>query len=437
MSLEHGPPGAVDAKPRRRWIPSSRWKRGILLFLLFLGGAALALGVLAVSSVPEAEAPPPRNAAEVRAGERLLQQISRARRTGQSRVQADARSLSALAAVLRPRTGFERMRFDLQADRVTIAASEAVFGGHWINFRLTAVAGRPGPAPIDLSVGRLDVPRWANRPIFWLLRLGLRARGADLPPLEKALQSLTIVRGRLSAELRFPQGSAESLGSLDRTRVDPAEVLRLYCRLEAQQKSDPQQSLAVQVRRAFAGSPAIPAADSNRAAFVALAMLIGNGAGGEAAGVSAASARRCARRTLTVKLRRRADLAEHWTLSAALAAVHGPAAADTAGQWKELADTEREGSGFSFVDLAADRSGVLAARLATDSDRAAAMRAALSGATEDQLLPEELLALPEGLTEAEFRQSYGHLADPRFRAQIRAIDAVLGRRTAPAAVPSR
>ena len=53
----------------------------------------------------------------------------------------------------------------------------------------------------------------------------------------------------------------------------------------------------------------------------------------------------------------RRDLAQHFFLSGYLAAVVGSAAAESAGIAKELADA-RSGSGFSYVDLAADLAGI-------------------------------------------------------------------------------
>lgn len=52
----------------------------------------------------------------------------------------------------------------------------------------------------------------------------------------------------------------------------------------------------------------------------------------------------------------RVDTAQHFVISAALAAWAGEPIADAIGLYKELADA-RHGSGFSFADLAADRAG--------------------------------------------------------------------------------
>ena len=51
-----------------------------------------------------------------------------------------------------------------------------------------------------------------------------------------------------------------------------------------------------------------------------------------------------------------ADLAQHFIVSAVIAAAGGTPIAAAAGVYKELNDA-RDGSGFSFSDIAADRAG--------------------------------------------------------------------------------
>src|SRR5574343_2046502 len=61
-------------------------------------------------------------------------------------------------------------------------------------------------------------------------------------------------------------------------------------------------------------------------------------------------------RWVNITLAGRHDLAQHFAVSATLAAWAGEPIADAIGLYKELADA-RHGSGFSFADLAADRAG--------------------------------------------------------------------------------
>jgi hypothetical protein len=107
----------------------------------------------------------------------------------------------------------------------------------------------------------------------------------------------------------------------------------------------------------------------------------------------------------------RHDLAQHFVVSGALTALHGPKAAEAAGVLKELLDSQPGGSGFSFADLAADLSGIAFARHLAGSPRALA-RVTDSFTVSAHALPPG--GLPEGLTNAEFVRRYGSPTDPRF-----------------------
>ncbi|HEY6817246.1 MAG TPA: hypothetical protein VI168_17040, partial [Croceibacterium sp.] len=127
------------------------------------------------------------------------------------------------------------------------------------------------------------------------------------------------------------------------------------------------------------------------------------------------------------RLHQREDLAKHWSFSAGLAAVLGGETAANLGEWKELDDSLPSGSGFSLVDLAADRSGLQTALRALDQDRAASMTAELGRATDEDLLPRELLRAPEGLPETAFVQRFDALDRERYRLAVESIDRTLAR----------
>jgi len=76
---------------------------------------------------------------------------------------------------------------------------------------------------------------------------------------------------------------------------------------------------------------------------------------------------------------------------------------------KEMMDSAG-GSGFSFVDLTADRAGTLFAVAATKDERSArAMQARIrKGAVIADFVPNPL-DLPEGITSKDFQEKYGGL----------------------------
>ncbi len=106
----------------------------------------------------------------------------------------------------------------------------------------------------------------------------------------------------------------------------------------------------------------------------------------------------------------RHDLAQHFSVSAALTAAMGEQAAETAGLLKEMLDS-RGGSGFSFADLSADFAGIAFARRLLDKpERLADIEKSFTVA--DYALPPR--GLVEGLTADEFAKQYGSLNDERF-----------------------
>ncbi len=103
--------------------------------------------------------------------------------------------------------------------------------------------------------------------------------------------------------------------------------------------------------------------------------------------------------------------AQHFSVSAALTAVSGPQAAESAGILKEMLDS-RGGSGFSFADLSADFAGIAFARRILDKPSRLADVEKAFRIGDYAISPR---GLPEGLTAAQFANKYGSLKDERFQ----------------------
>ena len=117
----------------------------------------------------------------------------------------------------------------------------------------------------------------------------------------------------------------------------------------------------------------------------------------------------------------RRDWCQHWAVSAALAETFGEAAAELAGQAKELADMKTP-SGFSFADLAADYAGI---------DLAGAVNATPSrldklakGFDAKEWVPDPS-PFDDGLPEAAFKKKYGGVDDERYKKQIADVRAAV------------
>lgn len=122
-------------------------------------------------------------------------------------------------------------------------------------------------------------------------------------------------------------------------------------------------------------------------------------------------------------LRNRHDLAQHFIVSAALAAAAGEPLAHALGVYKEVEDA-RNGSGFSFADLAADRAGTaFGVRATTSAASALGLQARVVTALDDAdaLMP-AIDDLPEGLDEREFARRYRDGNAAAYVEQIAEID---------------
>jgi uncharacterized protein YfiM (DUF2279 family) len=177
------------------------------------------------------------------------------------------------------------------------------------------------------------------------------------------------------------------------------EVLRALLRLAAERGGD--------------------AAAENRAAIIALAFFV-NGKGLTAVIPAARDWPRPAARKVT--LAGRHDFAQHYSISAAIAASAGSPLADAMGLYKEVDDAQG-GSGFSFNDMAADRAGVRFGEFATINPGGAqkVQRAAAGRFSASDLLP-EVKDLPEFMQEAEFKRRYGGIGGEEYKKTMAEIE---------------
>jgi hypothetical protein len=157
----------------------------------------------------------------------------------------------------------------------------------------------------------------------------------------------------------------------------------------------------------------------NRAAIIALAFIV-NGKGLTAVIPRARDWPRPVARNVT--LAGRHDFAQHYSISAAIAASAGSPLADAVGLYKEVEDSQG-GSGFSFNDIAADRAGVRFGELATTSPAGAkkVQRAAAGRFSASEIFP-DVKDLPEFLSEAEFKRRYGGIDGVEYRKMMAEVE---------------
>jgi hypothetical protein len=125
----------------------------------------------------------------------------------------------------------------------------------------------------------------------------------------------------------------------------------------------------------------------------------------------------------SITLGGRGDLRQHFIVSAALEVASNSGLAFAVGEFKELLDSNRGGSGFSFDDLAADLAGVRFAETMLEDRKAIRKRQEwLEGVSSESAIFPELSGLPTGLSEAEFKRRYSAVGSPAYRKVLATIE---------------
>jgi hypothetical protein len=408
---------AVARKGGRHWLRNS------VLTVLAL---VLILLLLTLSRSPTTALSRPPTSAEVDAARRVYGRVRVAQvQSGQRRIDATWAELSAVAELGGKALGIDRMAFDRDGNSGRLAASVPLPVGFWLNARAYLQSDGAKNLRVSGRLGYLPVPAFLVHAFFSLTRKVLVMRGAELPPLDQMVSSFDVGAKGLGALIDMPRRSRffSAMSGLRSGNIDPERVEARYCQLVKQQKAERNPDFAVHVSRAFSASDGSVA--DNRAAFVALSMLVaGTDVGSLPAGPEVII-KRCGKLAGHVELLGREDLTKHWSVSAALTSTFGSQASLSIGTWKEVSDSGAGGSGFSLVDLAADRSGTFSALHGTEDEQAASVREWLAGVNQAELLPVSALALAEGMTEAEFNSRYTSTDSSEFALSVQRIDDTL------------
>ena len=344
------------------------------------------------------------------------------------RVQLSRRDLEASATLLAH--GFEGLRVSpaIVGEAFVSQASLQLADSTWLNLSSRIAPGATAFPDVTIGIGAWRFSPTLVRGALRLLDHWARWRGFGLPPTTSMVRDVAVGGDAVAATLAVPRQLfrvARDLAGSSGPSVDPAILSAIYRRLVgAGLPADV--PLATPLRLAFAGRPAgVDAVEYNRAAFIALAMYVVSPRAQRLAGSDMAID--SPGEPPPVKLAGRRDLAKHFALSAALAATLDPRFTRAMGEWKELDDSLPGGSGFSFVDLTADRAGLHIARAALDPATAAVVADRLAAAKDGELFPLAARRLAEGLSEAEFSRSYGGLDAAAYAAAIRRADRLLAR----------
>ncbi len=160
--------------------------------------------------------------------------------------------------------------------------------------------------------------------------------------------------------------------------------------------------------------------DENTAALWALAITYGNRSFARFIGITPTITYKKANK---VTLRGRTDLRLHFLYSVFLEQVGKSEVGLKIGELKELLDTNKGGSGFSFADLAADKAGLFfAQRLTSSTENAIIGQTVLAnGHTESNFFP-FIHDLPEGFKENEFTRVFHSVSSEYYKSLELDID---------------
>ncbi len=259
--------------------------------------------------------------------------------------------------------------------------------------------------------------------------------------LRRSVKSVRVEGGRVTVVYRpmpdlkervalFRRWASEMRDQL--ALVAPRESVRAYyeqlCRLGAELEGQRSVSLGYYLAEAFSladrrvGLDADPL-EENRAALMALAIFLGSGRFETFVGeVVTEELAHCRAYGGNVKLAGRTDLRLHFIYSAALKLISDSGVSFAIGEFKEMMDSGKGGSGFSFVDLAADRTGIRFAEVALDTVGGArrVQEMALQLVEERTFFP-SIEGLPEGIPQAEFEERYGGVEGHLYREYVKDI----------------
>jgi len=391
-----------------------------LLVVLPLAVLALLLA-LATSPAPPAGGASALSVTDMERG----RQVWRALNPGQlkegqaSLVSLSSRDLSLGLNYLAGRLGLEGAAVSARRDVLVIRASARLPGlpvARTLNLELALRPDGDLLAPSRLRVGTLPLPAGvAGQLLHWGLTLS--PLSTQYAVARDMLRSARLEEDRLHLgfvwhgkvlEAIVAQGMGLDMAALD--------IYRHHLSAQDGREFTPLLGRAFTLARERSAKGA--AAAENRAALTALAERVLGTRLVTAGGVSGIR-----RDGSGIRLDGRGDFAQHFALSAFMAATGGEGLADLAGLYKELRDA-REGSGFSFNDLAADRAGSRLGEAAARSEaEARRIQAALANVKEAGAFFPRVDDLPEFMPQAEFERRFGGVDAPAYRAMAEKIEA--------------
>lgn len=321
----------------------------------------------------------------------------------------------------RARQGYARTRVSSDELRLDLSLRlKRPLPGRYLNLSLGFGPAGSRLQLTRLRLGPLPVPVVLARPLLGFL-LAASPAAEHLPPIEGMLREVRLEPGRVSLTLVWDQDSVRAVidvAGRQLAGVTPQQLAAYRQHLQGLAARRPPPGFGTVMGESFTlarqRSASSNAVTENRALLIALA----ESANGLRLGLPGARALQLR----GLNLAGRGDYVQHFTLSAALAAIAGEELADRAGLYKEVRDT-RGGSGFSFSDLAADRAGArFGVRATATPATARQVQALLAGSRDTALYMPEIRDLPEFLPDAVLEGRYGGVGGEGYNRLLALIE---------------
>ncbi len=313
--------------------------------------------------------------------------------------------------------------------------------GDYVNIRFNIAPSDSGLRIVRASLGRISIPGSIARYLIAFIigrTLGYNQGGSLLESIDSVVLTDTSINVHMSPtpdlkqraqkmkkRLKYIRGKVAIMGNPETVRIYYAKLMELSENVSTYETVSLTRFIGplFKFARDRGGDPA----DENRAAILALAIYFGHWRVEQMIGhVRTDEMKLHRRQTKNVVLAGRVDLRLHFIISAALEIASERGFTHAVGEFKELLDAGHGGSGFSFVDLAADRAGVRFAETATNSNTAGRLQELFGdNLHEDQFFP-GIKDLPERLSKKVFERYFGNVKSDIYISLVRDIDTCIG-----------
>ncbi|MFC3094317.1 hypothetical protein DRW07_14485 [Alteromonas sediminis] len=408
----------------------------VLVLLAFVGMGSVAL--LVFEDAPRVMSNTAQQLDNAEVVDSLLKQVqdSISNRDYPSRIKVTDLQLESLQGALR------RARLDVNGDVNTTSELSILRGSlalgndansHFINVEIWLKEGE-GLTVDQVTIGNLTLPGSAAL-FFFEQGVNLYTNSKAGSELMSSVQRVDLEVGEINVGLKPLAPLLAELRKMDTGSSSPedtllAEQTAMYLRvLEAFEKERgvKARSLSDYLQRVFevAAQRSSPqnAAIHNKAAILSLAVFAGHYRIGNFIGDIQPNKDKPLSPNHWPTLAGRVDLTRHFIISAALKLLSKQGVSLAIGEFKELMDRAEGGSGYSFVDLAADRAGVRFAVEAVDVNRAWAFQQHMKQAVTEDLFFPSISGLQEGYSKQAFTEKFGSVDSNAYSDEVAKIQA--------------